>query len=140
MNDRYTHVVRRQSGYVAGWFKGEPPADFVAECNANVPDDPAYVEALDWAAWDRWCEQLEPHTADHACIQGPMCEQMTAYIELMSGYADDPMSRHYGHYPEPPADLTDCPHWTCRGIVYGPCEQCQRDALADYYRDAEAGR
>jgi hypothetical protein len=144
---RYTHIVKRESGYVAGWFQGEPPADFVAECNANVPGDPAHIEALDWAAWDRWCDQLEPHPVavpatieGHTCEQGPLCEQMTRYLDLMSGYDADPMSRAYGHYPEPPADVTDCEHWTCRGIVYGPCEQCQRDAMADYYRNAEAGR
>jgi hypothetical protein len=42
----YTHIVKRASGYVAGWFVGEPPADFVAECNANVPDDPAHAEQI----------------------------------------------------------------------------------------------
>ena len=45
----YTHIVKRASGYVAGWFEGEPPAEFVAECNANVPSDPAHVEEI--PAW-----------------------------------------------------------------------------------------
>jgi hypothetical protein len=42
----YTHVVKRDSGYVAGYFRGEPPAEFVDECNANVPGDPARVEQI----------------------------------------------------------------------------------------------
>lgn len=43
----YTHIVVRKSGYIAGWFDGEPPAGFVEECNANVPGDPAHAEELD---------------------------------------------------------------------------------------------
>ena len=38
--------MKRDSGYIAGWFTGEPPAGFIAECNTNVPDDPAHVEHL----------------------------------------------------------------------------------------------
>jgi hypothetical protein len=45
----YTHIVRRESGYIAGWFVGEPPAKFIAECNASVPDDPAHAEQI--PAW-----------------------------------------------------------------------------------------
>lgn len=46
----YTHIVKRADGYIAGWFRGEPPADFITECNANVPGNPAHVEELggDW--------------------------------------------------------------------------------------------
>jgi hypothetical protein len=50
----YTHIVRRDSGYVAGYFRGEPPADFIAECNANVPGDPAHAEELS----DEWPESF----------------------------------------------------------------------------------
>lgn len=42
----YTHIVKRASGYIAGWFVGEPPAEYVTECNTNVPGDPAHVEAV----------------------------------------------------------------------------------------------
>lgn len=42
----YTHIVKRESGYIAGWFVGEPPESFVAECNANVPGDPAHAEQI----------------------------------------------------------------------------------------------
>lgn len=50
----HTHIVKRADGYIAGWFVGEPPADFVAECNRNVPDNPAHVEVLD----DEWPESF----------------------------------------------------------------------------------
>lgn len=42
----YTHIVKRKSGCIAGWFVGEPPARFIKECNDNVPDDPAHAEAI----------------------------------------------------------------------------------------------
>ena len=54
-DDRYTHYVKRASGYVAGWLKSEQEAErFAAECNQTVPGDPAHVEAIEgveaWAA------------------------------------------------------------------------------------------
>jgi hypothetical protein len=55
---RYTWVVERASGFIAGWFTGPPPAGFVAECNANVPDDPASARELDWAAWDTFATEV----------------------------------------------------------------------------------
>jgi len=65
--DQYTHYVKRASGYVAGWFKGETAeADAeacVAECNRLVPGDPAHVEALDPDEWEPLlaAEMGEPH-------------------------------------------------------------------------------
>ncbi len=61
MSGRYTHIVKRDSGYVAGWFQGEPPADFVAECNRNIPGDPAHAEAIpEWPV----CAHGMPEPAD----------------------------------------------------------------------------
>ena len=58
MSERYTHIVKRQSGYVAGWFYDETEAEsFAVECNAAVPADPAAVEALDWNAWDAFVDE-----------------------------------------------------------------------------------
>lgn len=52
----YTHIVKRDSGYIAGWFGGgnaeQEAAECAAECNHNVPGDPAHIEALDLSAWD----------------------------------------------------------------------------------------
>lgn len=133
---RYTHIVKRESGYVAGWFQGEPPAEFVAECNRNVPGDPAHVEALDWAAWDDWAER----TLEHTCEQGPLCEQMNSYLDLMADAdeaAMDPISREYGFYPaEPTGDEAPCEHWTCLGIVHAQCEPCQVEAMEAMYGEA----
>lgn len=48
---KYTHTVTRESGYVAGWFGGDTAeadaAAAAAECNRNVPGDPAHVEPLE---------------------------------------------------------------------------------------------
>jgi hypothetical protein len=56
MRYRYSHVVKRASGFKAGWFKGPDAASeaeqFAAECNATVPGDPAAVETLDWSSWE----------------------------------------------------------------------------------------
>ncbi len=50
---RYTHIVKRASGYVAGWHRSEADANaFVLECNATVPTDHAGVVALDWDSWE----------------------------------------------------------------------------------------
>ena len=48
-----THIVKRDSGYVAGWFASQAEAEaFAVECNATVPGDPARVIYLDPAEWD----------------------------------------------------------------------------------------
>ena len=51
---RYTHIVKRQSGYVAGWHHSrEEAVAFEAECNFAVPGDPAHTEELEGdEAWD----------------------------------------------------------------------------------------
>lgn len=54
---RLTHVVKRESGYSAGWFNQAQydsgyVANFVDECNIHVPSDPAHVEELDESEWD----------------------------------------------------------------------------------------
>ncbi len=53
---QYTHLVKRASGYTAGWFKGETAEadaqECADECNRLVPGDPAHVEALDADGWD----------------------------------------------------------------------------------------
>jgi hypothetical protein len=46
----YTHIVKRASGYVAGWHTSQAEAEaFAIECNREVPTDPAHAEALE--AW-----------------------------------------------------------------------------------------
>lgn len=56
---RYNFTVTRQSGYVAGWFVSQSDAQaFAGECNASVPSDPASVVALDWGAWDAFCDEV----------------------------------------------------------------------------------
>lgn len=65
----------------------------------------------------------------HTCLTGPLCGQMTRYLDVMSSYAEDPISREYGIYPEPPADLADCDHDSCRELVYAPCFACQIEAM-----------
>jgi hypothetical protein len=49
-----THLVRRASGYVAGWHRsGTDAARCAIECDREVPGDPAHVEALEGdSAWD----------------------------------------------------------------------------------------
>ena len=51
---RYTHIVKRQSGYIAGWFHSrEEAVAFEAECNFAVPGDPAHTEEIEGdEAWD----------------------------------------------------------------------------------------
>jgi len=46
-----THIVKRESGFIAGWFEQAQVdsgyvAEFVAECNTNVPGDPAHIEEI----------------------------------------------------------------------------------------------
>jgi len=57
MSERITHIVKRESGYVAGWFTSEPPAAFVDECNRNVPGDPAHIEELDYSALEALADE-----------------------------------------------------------------------------------
>lgn len=58
---RYAAIVKRESGYVAGWFYSLPEAEsFAVECNRNVPSDPARAEALDWDSWDAFCNEALP--------------------------------------------------------------------------------
>lgn len=69
---RTTHIVKRESGYVAGWFQGEPPAGFVDECNANVPSDPAHAEKLDYTPLAQLGrEHIHSHCWNDFCIAGP---------------------------------------------------------------------
>jgi hypothetical protein len=67
----------------------------------------------------------------HTCEQGPLCEQLSRYLDVMGGYAEDPISRASGYYPDPPADVTECEHRTCHAIVYAPCEACTIEALSE---------
>jgi hypothetical protein len=51
MSERYTHLVERDSGYIAGWFTQQQAdsgylAGFVADCNRLVPGDPAHAEPI----------------------------------------------------------------------------------------------
>jgi hypothetical protein len=56
----YTHIVKRQSGYVAGWFRSEQEAaSFAVECNERVPSDPAGVVYLDPAGWDEFLAAID---------------------------------------------------------------------------------
>lgn len=109
----YTHIVKRASGYVAGYFRGEPPADFVPECNANVPDDPAHVEVLDdeWPesftdemrsgpttgpCWNGFCIATDCNGVDHVDFTGRTWTQKRGNVYC-------PACHNYSH----PAD--DCP-------------------------------
>jgi hypothetical protein len=69
----------------------------------------------------------------HTCPQGPICAQMTRYLDVMSAYADDPISREYGIYPAEPADVTECEHLTCLAIVYAPCYLCQIETMNEVH-------
>jgi|SRR5215467_1661840 len=47
----HSHIVKRESGFIAGWFTQDQVdsgyvEQFVAECNANVPADPAHLERI----------------------------------------------------------------------------------------------
>lgn len=73
--EQYTHIVKRASGYTAGWFKGETAeADAQScaeECNRNVPGDPAHVEPLDADAWDGFLmAELGPPAATQIVHEG----------------------------------------------------------------------
>lgn len=51
---RYAAIVKRESGFVAGWFYTLPEAEtFAEECNRDIPTDPARAEKLEGdEAWD----------------------------------------------------------------------------------------
>lgn len=70
----------------------------------------------------------------HTCFQGPLCGQMTEYLDVMSGWAEDPLSREYGIYPAEP-EPDDCAHASCAAIVHAPCEACIYETLADIYQE-----
>ena len=79
---RYTHIVKRQSGYMAGWHHSrEEAVAFEAECNFAVPGDPAHTEELDGdEAWDGL-------VAEAAERQGvPVAEILARYPETREPY------------------------------------------------------
>jgi hypothetical protein len=58
----YTHVVKRSSGYVAGWGRNQDEARILAStCNQSIPADPAHIEVLDWDSF----YSLDPGRAAH---------------------------------------------------------------------------
>lgn len=129
----YTHIVKRADGYIAGWFRGEPPADFVAECNKNVPGNPAHVEVLD----DEWPESFtdemrsQPAEPCRNCGGGPENGHMS-----WCGTAPGKMyenKRADAHRPEPvDPELfrRTAPQWNCvdnggpHYTPYGDCAWC----------------
>lgn len=76
---------------------------------------------------------LTREVPEHTCHEGPLCAQMTRYIEVHSSYADDPISRMSGIYPEPPADVTECEHLSCLALVHEGCYACQIETMNEVH-------
>lgn len=70
---RYTHIIKRDSGYIAGWFTQADADsgrldDSVAECNRLVPGDPAHSERIpEWPV----CEQHGQAVPCRECEDAP---------------------------------------------------------------------
>ena len=76
-----------------------------------------------------------PTTKAHECVQGPLCEEMTKFLDANQG-CDDPMCAAYGCYcPEPTVE--QCDHVSCSNIVHQPCEACFIETMDAYYADAD---
>lgn len=70
----HTHIVKRASGYIAGWFTqadvdGGRVDEFVTECNRLVPGDPAAAEPIpEWPVCPQHGEAIPCQTCDATCI------------------------------------------------------------------------
>jgi hypothetical protein len=79
-----------------------------------------------------------PPEYEHTCTYGPPCFQMHDFIETMTAYADDPISREYGIYPAGPEGVTECDHLSCLTLIHEDCRACFTEAMDAY--DADLNR
>jgi hypothetical protein len=77
---------------------------------------------------------------EHTCTSGPLCGQMSDFIDVMTGYADDPISREYGIYPAEPADVSECDHESCLTLIHEDCRACFTETMDTYYGGSYAAR